>query len=358
MLPGLRRRRKAGITETDMARKAEMPARQWPEVIAEIASGFMLLDYASRTLLWQNRAMRHLFASPPPGYDQTEEYFFRECPYGKTGQPLQRSLVIQERTIGYTVHFAGSSMGLILAADISQQARQQRIAQISDVMDAFDRLFFHLAHEIGNPINSIKMTLDVLISNFQSYSRQTQLEYLGNLQTEFTRMELLLRSIRSFNDFECLKLQATDLQAFLREVSHTLQARMQEEKIGFSLHLQNRPAWAACDARALQHALQLIADNAIESLAGRSEPALALSLEADECFCRIRFRDNGCGVPAEKQEEAFLPFFSSKPHHAGLGLPLARKLLTRMNGTIDLRSVPPAGTEVLIVFPAVPPHDH
>ena len=341
-----------------MARKVEMPARQWPEVITEIASGFMLLDYASRTLLWQNRAMRRLFASPPPGYDQTEEFFFRECPYGKVGQSLQKTLVIQERTIGYTVHYSGSSLGLILAADITGQARQQRIAQFSDVTNAYDRLFFHLAHEIGNPINSIKMTLDVLISNFQSYSRQTQLEYLGNLQTEFARMELLLRSIRSFNDFEYLKLQATDLQALLREVSHVLQARMQEEKVGFSLHLQSRPAGSDCDPRALQHALNLIADNAIESRAGRSDRAVALSLEADECFCRIRFRDNGGGVPDEKKEEAFLPFFSSKPHHAGLGLPLARKLLTRMTGTIDLRSLQPAGTEVFIVLPAVLPHEH
>jgi len=228
---------------------------------------------------------------------------------------------------------------------------QQELAETKHLMDVLDYLFFSLAHEMGNPINSIKMTLEVLINNFDSYSQKTRLEYLGNLHSEFTRLEELLKAIRSFNIFEHLTIKATDMQPLLRNLLQMLQGEIGNKNITMTISFPDRPVWAASDPRALHQSLLNILSNAIDAVAGERAPVIAVTLEGDEAYCRIRIADNGCGIPAGKQEEIFMPFFSSKHQGIGLGLTMVKKLVTRMNGSVDVTGVEPRGTEVLITLP-------
>jgi signal transduction histidine kinase len=327
--------------------------RDWPEIISSLSTGVMLLDFSNRRLLWQNRAMQALFAVPPSGYRSGEDFLLSEFRSGNQGTSIQRAIEQSGRTIGFTVHFAASDLGLVLAADISETARQRRAGETATLMDALDYLFFSLAHEIGNPINSIKMTLEVLINNFGSYSRETQLEYLGSLHTEFSRLEELLRSIRSFNNFEYLTFQATDVQALIQNLLQMMRDDFGKSGTAITASYPDKPIWVTCDPRALHESLLHVIRNAIEALEGIPEPALAIDISRDEVSCRIRITDNGCGFPEGKKGEVFLPFYSSKPHRAGLGLTMVKKLLTRMNGSVELNPRRPRGTEVLINLPLV-----
>jgi signal transduction histidine kinase len=334
----------------------EASGQRWPEILADLAMGVMLLDFNERRLLWQNRAMQELFAVPPAGCAQAADFFLGEFPAGPPGESARRSVELQGRSIGFTVHHGRDGLGLVLATDISEEARRRQAAETASQMDALDYLFFTLAHEIGNPINSIKMTLDVLINNFSSYSPETQLEYLNSVHAEFSRLEELLKAIRSFNVFEHLDVQAIDVQALVRNLLQMLKSEIGEKGIALTISLPEKPLWAACDPRALQQSLLNVISNAIDAVAGRAGPALGVAVAHDGERCRIRIADNGCGIPAEKEREVFLPFCSSKPRGAGLGLTMAKKLLTRMNGTIQLNPLQPQGTEALLTLPLASPH--
>jgi signal transduction histidine kinase len=233
---------------------------------------------------------------------------------------------------------------------------QQQLAETNRLMNVLDYLFFSLAHEMGNPINSIKMTLEVLINNFDTYSQETRLEYLGNLHAEFSRLEELLKAIRSFNIFEHLSIKATNMQPLLQNLLQMLQNEIGEKNISMTVSFPGQPVWAACDPRALHQSLLNIISNAIDALSGCSDPVIAVFLEGDEARCRIRITDNGCGIPAGKQEDVFMPFFSSKHQGIGLGLTMVKKLVTRMNGSVDVTGLEPRGTEVLITLPILSPH--
>jgi signal transduction histidine kinase len=237
-----------------------------------------------------------------------------------------------------------------------EKERQQAAAQSKHLMDVLDYLFFNLAHEMGNPINSIKMTLEVLINNFDSYSQKTRLEYLGNLHAEFNRLEELLKAIRSFNMFEHMAIRATDIQALVQNLLQMLQKEIAGKHIALAVSFPDPPAWAACDPRALHQSLLNVISNAIDALAGRADPLMAVSVEMDEVVCLIRVSDNGCGIPTEKKGEVFMPFFSSKPRCVGLGLTMVQKLLARMNGIIEIFDRHPQGTEVCLTLPAATPH--
>lgn len=230
------------------------------------------------------------------------------------------------------------------------------VADNARVMEVLDHTFFSLAHELGNPINSIKMTLEVLLSNYESYSAETRLEYLKGIHAEFHRLEELLNAIRSFNQFEHLTVQATDVFALVRNLLQLLRAEIDEKGITLAAAIPESAARVSCDPRALQQCLLNVIANALDALAGRSDPLLSIAVEPEGEVCRIRIGDNGAGVPELKREDVFLPFHSGKPHGAGLGLTMARKLLMRMNGTIALAARPPQGTEVLITLPLAPSH--
>jgi C4-dicarboxylate-specific signal transduction histidine kinase len=241
------------------------------------------------------------------------------------------------------------------ALNEEQQARE--MAETARLMEVLDYAFFSLAHELGNPINSIKMTLDVLINNFHEYADETKLEYLANLHAAFSRMEELLKAIKSFNMFEHLAIRATDIQALLRNLLHLLQSEIDNRKIALAIEFPPGPEFCRCDPRALQQVLLNIMSNAIDALAGSEDPRIAIWARRCGRQVEIGIRDNGCGVAEEKKGELFMPFFSSKPLGIGLGLTLVKKLVTQMKGTVDIQSRRQQGTEVTIRLDAAEDHE-
>ena len=219
------------------------------------------------------------------------------------------------------------------------------------LMKVLDYAFFNLAHELGNPINSIKMTMEVLISNHDAYDAATRLEYLKSIHAEFRRLEELLNALRSFNMFERLSIRSVDVQLLVRDLLQMLHNEIDEKEIMLASSFLDEPVWVSCDPRALHQALLQVVGNAIDALGGRPDPVLAVTVTRCDGHCRIAIADNGGGIPDDKIEEAFMPFYSSKPQGAGLGLTLARKLLARMNGRIEICGRRPQGAEVRITLP-------
>lgn len=238
-----------------------------------------------------------------------------------------------------------------------EEKRAREIAETARLMEVIDYAFFSLAHELGNPINSIKMTLDVLINNFHVYADETKLEYLANLHAAFSRMEELLKAIKSFNLFEHLSIRSTDVQSLLQNLLLLLKNEIDGKKIALAIDYPPRPEFCQCDPRALQQALLNVMSNAIDALAGKADPRISIRVRRDGRQVEIGVGDNGCGIPEQKSKELFMPFFSSKPMGVGLGLTVVKKLITQMNGTVEIASQQGQGTEVLIRLDAATDHE-
>ncbi|HSQ36242.1 MAG TPA: HAMP domain-containing sensor histidine kinase [Candidatus Binatia bacterium] len=221
-----------------------------------------------------------------------------------------------------------------------------------------DYTFFNLTHELGNPVNSIKMTLEVLINNFNGYSETTKREYLDNLHGEVNRLEELLRSIKSVNLYEQLTIRDTDLRMLLDNLLQLLKQEINDKNIAIDLGPPQPRLLCRCDPRALHQVLLNIIVNAIKALEGKPDPRLEIRIHPHGPHAHVTIKDNGCGIPEAKKQELFLPFFTTKPRGIGLGLTIAKKLLTQMHGTIDIASKHQQGTEVTISLPRTPEHEH
>jgi signal transduction histidine kinase len=136
-----------------------------------------------------------------------------------------------------------------------------------------------------------------------------------------------------------------------------LQNEIDNKNITLVVEYPPQPECCQCDPRALQQALLNIISNAIDALSGQVAPRLTIQVGRGGSQVEIRVRDNGPGIPRDKQKELFMPFFSGKPLGIGLGLIIVKKLITQMNGTVEVQSQPRQGTEALIRLPASSEHE-
>jgi signal transduction histidine kinase len=332
-------------------------AQSWLEILDNIDLGVIAFAAEEKRIVFQNRGMQNLMpANQPADFSQLEKFFLADPEAIPAAKPSQHKLILAEKTIGFTIYPQVNGLHWILASEISEKTYAQKITENTKLFDMLDYTFFNLTHELGNPVNSIKMTLEVLINNFDKYGEATKREYLDNLHGEVSRLEELLKSIKSINQYEHLTIRVTDIQALLENLLQLLNLEIEKKLIAVNLTCSQPQLRCLSDPRALHQVLLNIIGNAINALEGKKDPRLTVRIETSGPHIHILVKDNGCGIADDKKNELFLPFFTTKPRGIGLGLTIAKKLLTQMNGTIEITSRHRQGTDVLISLPQASDH--
>ena len=95
---------------------------------------------------------------------------------------------------------------------------------------------------------------------------------------------------------------------------------MRKKKINILIDILPEGQWVNVDTRALQHVSMNILANALDALDGCENPTLKIIGEAVGDVVMLSIKDNGCGMPDDLVENAFKPFYTTKPHGTGLGL--------------------------------------
>jgi C4-dicarboxylate-specific signal transduction histidine kinase len=217
-------------------------------------------------------------------------------------------------------------------------------------MDNIGSVFAGVRHEIGNPVNSVNMILGILRAKLDTLPLETVRDYLEQMTGQIGRVEYILRSLKSFNLFETQISQNVDIGSFMENFLPLVRDDL--EKKGIALETAVDPGvMVNADPRALQQVLLNIFTNASDAVNGSRRPKITTTVTRSGGAVHVRVQDNGMGIPPEKMKEIFKPFYTTKPHGTGLGLVIVKKMLARMNGTIDIESSVDAGTGVDIVIP-------
>lgn len=327
------------------------------DVMASVGLGILVFDQRQRTLLFANPSARELFArvGMPVEYAALHDAFLGidEAPNSVDFSGRARQLDVRGRFLGYSV-YSSRDHAWVFVRDITEKARLESIAAAVETTNNIGYVFSAVRHELGNPLNSIKVALGVLEANLDTYSRETIADYVARMSTEVSRIERLLRSLRSFSLYERPEVAAVDLSAFFHDFCSLV--RPEVDARGIRIHCDvDRPVLANCDTRALHQVLLNLVTNATDALRGRDEPSLTVRCACSESLATIRIEDNGVGISEEQKAELFKPFSTTKPHGTGLGLVIVRKLLAAMNATISIDSTQGAGTAVTIALPAAGP---
>ncbi len=322
------------------------------DVMESQSLGVVVLELAHEDLVFANRAARALFERLGlttefrtvsdlllPSGDGTSAAGFNRAQSRRVG----------DRLLGYTVYRAGAFAWALLR-DITDKERLESVAQAVESMNNIGYVFSAVRHELGNPVNSVKAALSLVRENLDTYPRETVRDYLDRIASEMSRVENLLRSLKSFSLYETPDVQRVDLCAWVHDFAALVSTEAANRGVAFEVEC-GPSCIAACDPRALQHVLLNLFANAADALHGRHAPRIRASISAADGLVWIRFEDNGAGMSEDQMRNVFKPFHTTKESGTGLGLVIARKLLARMGGTIHVESRPGEGTTFVMTLP-------
>lgn len=246
---------------------------------------------------------------------------------------------------GRTINYAS------IRSDITDRLRLESIAEAVNTMENIGYVFTGIRHEIGNPVTALKMTLNLLLRNFDKYSRDAVLGYLERCLEEISKVEYLLQNLKTFNMYEEPEIKLVVLKDFLGKFLSLLNTNYKNKRINIKSSIEPGVEFCFTDPRALQQVLMNIFTNAVDSCEMKDNPEISITLTRSSGTVRLRMSDNGCGMTKEQMENLFKPFHTTKIRGTGLGLVIAKKLLAKMDAHIEITSRLNEGTDVDILLP-------
>jgi signal transduction histidine kinase len=209
-----------------------------------------------------------------------------------------------------------------------------------------------LAHEIRNPLASIKGALAVLSPPADAATRE-----LHDVMLEETAR--LDRVVGMFLDYTQPTLQPAKLEepgAFVRDCVEAIGRRCQKSGVQLQIDVEPDVPVIAGDSDQLETILGNVLRNAYEAIEGPGTIQVRVAAVPSESGegegVEIVVKDDGPGMEPATLDRALVPFFTTKDRETGLGLPLCERLVRAQGGSIALRSTPGTGTEVAIRLPA------
>ena len=260
--------------------------------------------------------------------------------YETTRQRRDGSLIEVSVSRAPLANASGEVTGcIVVAEDISERRRAERLLQQSEKMMAAGRLAASLAHEINNPLESLTNLIYLL---HRTPLDPAASQYLAMAQTELSRITSMSRQLLGFFPEAAAPVQV-DVASLLDSVLEVHSRQIEAHGIKVRKDYDGN-----CRATALPGELRHTFSNLISNALQASAQGGTLTVRAAAGFdwrhpqrrgLRVTIVDNGRGIPAEIRSRIFEPFFTTRTDHgAGLGLWLVQSIVQRREGSVRARS--------------------
>lgn len=238
---------------------------------------------------------------------------------------------------------------VLLISDVTEiKSLEQRMRE-SERLAAIGRMAGGVAHEVRNPLSSIKGLALLLKSKFQVGSKEQTTADL--LIQETDRMNRTITEMLSFTRPSALKLAPVDLADLLGRSLELIKVEAMENRVTAKLDVQPGLTPILGDVDRLQQVVMNVLLNALQAMENGGALTVKLTNTTDRQGIELRISDTGVGVSAELLSQVFYPYFTTKPSGTGIGLAISQKIVADHGGTIDMESEAGKGTTVIIHLP-------
>ena len=211
-----------------------------------------------------------------------------------------------------------------------------------------DSILATLRHQLGNAVNALKITLDVLQENFDRFDEGKRKEYLRRASELLGRQQGMIEAMRSYSSVNVSDQSEVDFRSFWDVFLAKAIRKSEEQKVRLGYDVNVGPGLITANPVALNVAMEHLFDNAMEAMDLRDNPEIILRVSPLENEILISVQDNGCGIRTGDLPFIFMPLFTTKPGRRGMGLTIALKLLSKMGGRIEVASLLETGTEAKV----------
>ena len=210
----------------------------------------------------------------------------------------------------------------------------------------------NLAHEIKNPLSSIRLSLDLLAEDLPdpaSPRDRRALDRLARMQRECQRLQNLLDDFLQYFKPGNVRREPSDLNEEVRRVIDFFRPKAEECRIEVIPYLQSDLPSVQLDREAFHGALLNLVINAQQAMPEGGQ--LVFGTEATSRGVALHLIDTGCGMDEATLSKIFETFYSTKRGGSGLGLPMTQKVIEAHGGTITVQTEVGRGTRFTIELP-------
>jgi len=233
------------------------------------------------------------------------------------------------------------------AANADLIRTQQRLAH-SERMAAIGQVTASLAHEIGTPLNAVAGHLQLLGRNHRD-AQDTQ-RRLKIIDAQLGFVVQTVKSLLERTHRRKVRLEPTDINETVRELALLVGPMLESQNIRASVTLDERVPCVSADRDGLHQVFLNLVNNSCDAMPNGGELEIATRYLRERHQVEIMFSDSGAGIAPGVAQHLFEPMFTTKQSGGGLGLVIARDIITEHRGRIELVSGS-AGAVFLLALP-------
>jgi signal transduction histidine kinase len=230
----------------------------------------------------------------------------------------------------------------------SIQKSQERIIQ-AEKLSSLGQLSASLAHELKNPLTSIKMILQAILDG--SPTPEMTKEDAEVILKEVKKLDAILTQFLSFAKPPRLELRPLNLGHVIEEVLSLVKTEFDRSRVEVLQEISGLPEIKGDYEKMTQVLINLL-HNSIEAMpeGGKLKIRVQEIFDNNQRKVLLRVEDSGQGIPEEYRKKVFDPFFTTKEGGTGLGLSIVYSIIKEHHGSIDLESQVGKGTVFAIIF--------
>nr|WP_319494746.1 HAMP domain-containing sensor histidine kinase [uncultured Desulfobacter sp.] len=191
-----------------------------------------------------------------------------------------------------------------------------------------------MAHEIKNPLASIKMLIQILAKRLSDDAEGVNIA--ETLLKEINRVDTLVTDLRTLSSPVAVSLSPTPVELPLKDVLAVIKPKLDHLNIDFSLDIASDLPVCKMDKDKIKQVLWNLLMNSADSMPGGGHIFVSLTHDKDISMIEYRIEDTGTGIDAADVENLFAPFFTTKKEGVGIGLYVSREIAVAHNGTLML----------------------
>jgi len=255
------------------------------------------------------------------------------------------------RLLNIIAHSAG--MAIDNSQLLEQNIRAERMAAIGTTAAG-------MSHYIKNILNGLEGSVSLLRLGIDSVDKELMNEAWEILSKNHKRLSTLVLDLLNLSKDDSDNITMCNVANIVIEIVELIQAQVSEDgiKVITDEELRGSEYFAEIDSRGIHRVLLNLLNNAADAVkekhgnSGDGRIEIRLSMEEHGTIMVIMVRDNGIGIPIEKQDEVFEMFHTGKGDQGtGLGLAVSKRIIENHNGKISIVSKENEGAELIVKVP-------
>src|SRR6476661_1740183 len=243
---------------------------------------------------------------------------------------------------------------VIILRDITESRRNAQQTIESERLNALRLLAAGVAHEIGNPLNSLHIHLQLMersVQNLHDGAKAELQQSIDIARSEVNRLDSIvtqfLRAIRPSRP----ELRPENINTIVEEAVRFFAPEIQDRDIVVEQELRSDLPLLQLDRDQMKQAFYNVIKNSLEAMKRRG--TLRIRTDRDDTHVLVRFVDTGGGISAENLSRVFEPYFTTKPSGTGLGLLIVRRIVREHGGELSIESERDKGLSLTIRLPYI-----